>query len=31
VDLGKLQTYRDVLFMQNNLPLVVPPGKKLKK
>jgi len=31
VDPSKLQTYRDVLFMQNNLPLVVPPGKKNKK
>jgi hypothetical protein len=29
-DPSKLQTYYDVLFMQNNLPLVVPPGKKNK-
>jgi hypothetical protein len=31
VDVSKIQTFMDVLFMQNNLPLVVPPGKKNKK
>ena len=30
-DPNKFKTYSDVLFMQNNLPLVVPPGKRKNK